>query len=75
MANSTGKIYYRIDLRKTLESMEINLPVVIRITGINRDCDINAIYYAKSSLEDKSDKRFTITKKEFGKLAEVNRIR
>lgn len=75
MANPTSKIYYRIDLRRTLNLMQVNAPVLIKITGANRDCDLSAIYYAKSAIESNSNKVFTLTKKDLGEAVEITRIR
>lgn len=74
MANKTSKIYYRIDIRRTMEAMEINAPASVRITGEDRDCAIGSLYRIKDAIENECDKRFTISKCNYGTEAEIIRI-
>lgn len=75
MTTKSSKVYYRIDLRRTLESMDLHAPASVRIAGLNRDCEITSIYHIKNAIEKECDKRFTITKQNLGKTAEITRIR
>lgn len=75
MANKTSKIFYRIDIRRTMEAMDINAPASVRITGEDRDCAIGSLYRIKDAIENECDKRFSISKCNYGTEAEITRIR
>lgn len=74
MYNKTTKIFYKIDLKKTFDSMAVNEIATIKIAGENRDCAIASIYSAKTRYEAESSKRFTVSQYDNGTVAEVTRI-
>lgn len=74
MANKTSKIFYRIDIRRTMEEMDVNAPATVKIAGDDRDCAKGALYRIKYAIEAECDKRFKISSYNNDTLAEVTRI-
>lgn len=74
MANKTSKIFYRIDIRKTMEEMNLQAPFSVKIAGDDRDCAKGALYRIKYAIEAECDKRFKIESYNNGMHAEVTRI-
>lgn len=75
MCNKTSKIFYRIDLNRTLNSMEVNKPAIVKIAGKDRDCALSSLHSIRSRIEDKTDKKFQICQCDNGTIAEIIRIK
>lgn len=74
MSNTTAQIKYRMDIVRTLEAMDVNTTVSVKIAGEGRDCAISSLYTTKDRIQDKTGKQYQISTYDNGTIADVTRI-